>query len=66
MTRPIHPLALWRRRVGIGQAELARTLGVSTPTVFRWEHGTRALPRYLWLALAAVERGLPEPGEAAG
>lgn len=36
-TTPGTVLRLWRERIGIRQAELARRLGVSAPSVSDWE-----------------------------
>lgn len=40
-----------RLALRMGQAELARALGVAANTVNRWEAGTRKIPPYLSLAL---------------
>ena len=58
------PLRAWRKRVRISQLDLSRALGVDRTTVNRWELGHSAAPPYLWLALAAVEAGMPRPVEA--
>ena len=39
----MHPIASYRRARGLTQADLAQRLGVSVPTVQRWEAG--AIPR---------------------
>jgi DNA-binding transcriptional regulator YiaG len=45
----------WRRKWGLSQDALARTLGVFRESVSRWETGTRAIPFCLSLALEALE-----------
>ncbi len=51
---------LRRRRLtlGLNQSQLARTLGVSVQTIFRWEKGELGIrhPVILALALDALER----------
>ena len=64
MTRPLHPIALWRRRMGLTQPELARLLGVATGTIVQWERHGRPPAPYLWLALAALEDETSLPAEA--
>lgn len=50
-------LIAWRERRGWNQSQLAEALGVSRRTVNRWENSPnfRDLPRYLELALTALE-----------
>jgi DNA-binding XRE family transcriptional regulator len=43
-----------RKALGLSQAALARTLGVSLNTTNRWEKGERAIPPYLWLAIEGL------------
>lgn len=64
MTRPLHPIAAWRKRMGLTQPELAGLLGVSITTVVNWERGYHPAPSYLWLALAALEDETALPVEA--
>jgi DNA-binding transcriptional regulator YiaG len=50
-------LRAWRERWLItSQGELARLLGVHINTVHSWERGTRAIPRFLPLALETLAR----------
>lgn len=65
MTRPPHPLALWRRRSGLTAEALAVQLGIHLQTIRRWESAASDTepPPYLWLALAALEENLPWPDE---
>lgn len=58
------PLRAWRKRVGLSQVALAARLGVGNQAVNRWETGRREPPPYLWLALAAIQAGLPRVVEA--
>ena len=43
-----------REALHLTQAELARVLGVSKNTIWRWEHHERALPPWLGLALLGI------------
>ena len=43
-----------RKRIGIGPVELARRLGVTYPTVYRWEHGM--VGSILTIYLEAIEQ----------
>ena len=49
---------LKRRRdeLGLTQAQLARELDVDVITVSRWERGVHPIPRYIELALEAIEQ----------
>lgn len=40
-----------RESLGLGQSALARRLGISVVTVWRWEHGDHKPPPWLELAL---------------
>lgn len=57
------PAELRARRLALGfsQPQLAKRLGVSTNTVWRWERGVMeiAAPRMLALALERLEMGEP-------
>src|SRR5438552_1628974 len=44
-----------RARLGLGQAELARELGVTPATVWRWEHGRTRVPRWVETSLRRIE-----------
>jgi transcriptional regulator with XRE-family HTH domain len=48
-------LVSWRKRNGFSQIKLAKILGVSTITVYRWEKSMREIPPFLHLALKWVE-----------
>ena len=50
----------WRERHALTKAELARLLGVQPLAVSRWENGARAIPPYLPLALAELQRQFTE------
>ena len=43
-----------RERLALSQSALARALGVSHNSVWRWEHGRYPLPLWLPLALAGI------------
>lgn len=45
-----------RARLGLSLTGLAEALGVDRMTVWRWEQGRFALPTWLPLALAELER----------
>ena len=49
---------LKRRRdeLGLTQAQLARELDVDVITISRWERGVHPIPRYIELALEAIEQ----------
>ncbi len=49
-------LTEYTRRTGISDSELARTLGVSRQTVFRWKEGLTARPRVREDVLRCAER----------
>lgn len=44
-----------RLALHLSQADLARTLGVASNTVNRWEAGARTIPTFLGLALDGIE-----------
>jgi transcriptional regulator with XRE-family HTH domain len=54
-------LRYWRLSHHLTQQQLADWLGVISLTVIRWEGGSRAMPPFLFLALARVEQLLPVP-----
>jgi transcriptional regulator with XRE-family HTH domain len=56
-------LRTWRRKQGLSQAKLGRTLGVSTMAVAYWEWGHRRIPALLPLALEALEYRLRKEQE---
>lgn len=60
-------LKAWRREHGYTQAELAQELGISRPTVARYESWSAPeLPRWLPLALRGLEiQGRSNPGPTA-
>lgn len=45
-----------REALGLSMEALARRLGISVTTVYRWESGRTELPPMLSLAMAEVER----------
>ncbi len=45
----------WRKRWGYTQPQLADLLGLTRYTVLRWEKGQYAIPKWLRLALRAIE-----------
>jgi DNA-binding transcriptional regulator YiaG len=47
-------LITWRKTMRIRRVWLARTLGVTSMTVYRWERGIHPVPPYLHLALATL------------
>jgi transcriptional regulator with XRE-family HTH domain len=48
-------LKLRRESIGLTQSQLARELDVDVITVSRWERGVHPVPRYIELALEAIE-----------
>lgn len=53
----MHPLASYRRAKGLTQTDLAQKLGVSLPTVQRWEAGS--IPRARQVPKLADALGVP-------
>lgn len=55
--RTMSSLDLKSRRVSLGltQSQLARELEVDVITVSRWERGVRPIPRFIELAIEAIE-----------
>ncbi len=55
------PTELYQRRLAIGvkQSGLAELLGVHVITVSKWERGVVPVPRWLHLALWAIEHRAP-------
>lgn len=45
-----------RERLGLTQKELAQILGIAPNTVTRYESGVLKIPKYMDLALEALER----------
>ncbi|MGO7674879.1 helix-turn-helix domain-containing protein [Rhizobium ruizarguesonis] len=55
----------WRKRQGFTQQALADRLLVNLFTVKKWEGGSRKLPPYIGLLMAAIENGLEPVGQEA-
>ena len=51
-------LSEWRKTRGLTQQALADAIGCSRRAVVNWEGGAHAIPAYIALALAAIERKL--------
>ncbi len=49
-------LKTWRTKAGYTQEELAKILGTTKTTVYRWEAEIREIPPFLALALECVEK----------
>ncbi len=45
----------WRKNNKLSQTKLAKILGVSNITVYRWEKDMREIPSFLHLALKYIE-----------
>lgn len=67
MTKRMDPafFVAWRTKAGLTQAKLSKILDVSESTIKKWESGTRAIPRYMGLLMAAIDRGLEPLGQEA-
>jgi transcriptional regulator with XRE-family HTH domain len=50
----VNPFVALRRTIGLGQADFARALGVSLPSLWAAENGTTAHPMGVFRALRAV------------
>ena len=48
----------WRKQHGLGKLKAAAVLGISINMPAKYENGTRAIPKYLALAMAAHGKGL--------
>lgn len=55
-----HDLIAWRGSKTI--AEAASLIGVSVRSIINWERGVYKIPRYVALAISAVQMGLPPYG----
>lgn len=67
----IHPLTSvelrkWREANHYSQIQLAKELGVTTITVYRWEKGMREIPPFLHLALKYLELKEVQKGKKIG
>lgn len=56
-------LLRWRKKQGYTQTELAKLLGTTKTTIYRWEKNMREIPPFLHLALKWLEY---EGGELKG
>jgi transcriptional regulator with XRE-family HTH domain len=68
LCRLVHPLRAYRDRHRLTQTDLARTLGVSSVTISRWETGTRRIDGTLLAAVAqktGIARDMLRPDLAA-
>ena len=52
-------LQQYRAKLGLSQAELSARLGLHTITVSKWERGVVPVPKWLHLALWAIEHNAP-------
>jgi DNA-binding transcriptional regulator YiaG len=55
---PATEFRAWRERLGLSQEALAHELGVTSTTVYRWEHGDREIQPMVRRAMRDVEREL--------
>ena len=53
----------WRKRNGFTQAEAARRIGCSKRALQYWEKGIHPIPKYVTMAVAAVQYNLPPYGK---
>jgi transcriptional regulator with XRE-family HTH domain len=53
-----------RSKLGFTQSQLAMRLGVDAMRVSEWERGVHGVPKFLWLALLAIEQGMDQDGGA--
>ena len=52
-------LIAWMTRLGLNKVEASAALGIARTTLDRYLSGETTIPRYIALACAAVEKGLP-------
>lgn len=52
----------WRTRMGYSQYDAAEVLGCSRNAWRGWESGTKPVPRYIGLAMAALALGMTPYG----
>ncbi len=48
-----------RKRLGLTRAALARALGMSPTTIHAYEKGKHTVPKYVWLAMSALQQKMP-------
>jgi len=51
-------LSAWRERMGYSQRDACHELGCSRAAWGNWETGKHKVPRYIWLACAALALGM--------
>lgn len=56
----VHPLRKYRRQEELTQGDLAKRLGVTRETIWRWESGHRFPKRRLWPLIQEVTGITPE------
>jgi transcriptional regulator with XRE-family HTH domain len=57
---PRNPLAAWRKRHKLSQRQAVLTLGCSRMAWMGWERGDKTPPKYIRLAMLAIDHGLSD------
>ena len=55
----------WRKNAGLTQLKLSEILDANISTIKKWEAGTRRIPAYMGLLMAAIDKGLEPLGAEA-
>lgn len=55
----------WRKKSGLTQVRLSEILDANISTIKKWEAGTRRIPSYMGLLMAAIDKGLEPLGQEA-
>jgi DNA-binding transcriptional regulator YiaG len=55
-------LVAWRTMMELSQREACEALGCSRAALNNWEHGTTICPKYIGLAMTALELGFEPYG----
>jgi transcriptional regulator with XRE-family HTH domain len=62
--RRLNPFIAWRERNQLSARQAVIVLGCSRMAYQGWERGEKPAPKYIRLAMLAIEHGLDEEGKA--